>query len=409
MQRSGLALTCACQRSVQRATRGAPSARARLRTRRRSRWRHRPRRAGRAPRRRPRPRRALSAPQQRYLALAQAGVAARQSSAGATRGAAGMTRGWTTANAIRWPRSGTSCRCSSRSTRSRSPQPTRRQPARRRALRRGRRALPEPRPAPGARLLALPRRPRSQHRDVVRRQRLVGPGVRERLPRDRHAPLADRRRTGARATSPPPAGTRRRRDLVEHRAPLQGRRGARRRTRCWRRCSTSRPLAVRARAGAEVPRLGQHAPASAAPNGLYAGSSVNPTPIDYIEAPLIYAQALLCRLTGARRRLRTRRAAEGHGAAALRLPARLLAAVRRDLPAVDARAVLARRRPARCTRSPPTTRATHRRARSTAKGSTCSPGTAKRCPPPTRCRGCCRRRPPPPACSPGWRCTRRQA
>jgi hypothetical protein len=34
-----------------------------------------------------------------------------------------------------------------------------------------------------------------------------------------------------------------------------------------------------------------------AANGLYAGSSLEPTPIDYIEAPLIYAQALLCRLT----------------------------------------------------------------------------------------------------------------
>jgi len=29
-------------------------------------------------------------------------------------------------------------------------------------------------------------------------------------------------------------------------------------------------------------------------NGLYAGSNLNPTPIDYIESPLIYAQALLC-------------------------------------------------------------------------------------------------------------------
>ena len=34
-------------------------------------------------------------------------------------------------------------------------------------------------------------------------------------------------------------------------------------------------------------------------NGLYAGSSLNPTPIDYIEAPLIYAQALLCKETSA--------------------------------------------------------------------------------------------------------------
>jgi hypothetical protein len=33
-------------------------------------------------------------------------------------------------------------------------------------------------------------------------------------------------------------------------------------------------------------------------DGLYAGSDVSPTPIDYIEAPLIYAQATLCVLTG---------------------------------------------------------------------------------------------------------------
>jgi hypothetical protein len=32
-------------------------------------------------------------------------------------------------------------------------------------------------------------------------------------------------------------------------------------------------------------------------DGLYAGSSLNPTPIDYAEGPLIYAQALLCTLT----------------------------------------------------------------------------------------------------------------
>jgi hypothetical protein len=34
-----------------------------------------------------------------------------------------------------------------------------------------------------------------------------------------------------------------------------------------------------------------------AADGLYAGSSINPTPVDYIEGPLIYAQALLCKLT----------------------------------------------------------------------------------------------------------------
>jgi hypothetical protein len=35
-------------------------------------------------------------------------------------------------------------------------------------------------------------------------------------------------------------------------------------------------------------------------NQLYAGSSIDATPIDYIESPLIYAQALLCKLTGDR-------------------------------------------------------------------------------------------------------------
>jgi hypothetical protein len=35
-----------------------------------------------------------------------------------------------------------------------------------------------------------------------------------------------------------------------------------------------------------------------AANGLYADSSLSSIPVDYIEAPLIYAQALLCHLTG---------------------------------------------------------------------------------------------------------------
>jgi hypothetical protein len=33
-------------------------------------------------------------------------------------------------------------------------------------------------------------------------------------------------------------------------------------------------------------------------DGLYAGSSINATPVDYIEGPLIYAQATLCRIAG---------------------------------------------------------------------------------------------------------------
>jgi Glycosyl hydrolase family 76 len=38
----------------------------------------------------------------------------------------------------------------------------------------------------------------------------------------------------------------------------------------------------------------------ASSEGLYADSSVSDTPVDYIEGPLIYAQALLCHLTGTR-------------------------------------------------------------------------------------------------------------
>ena len=34
-----------------------------------------------------------------------------------------------------------------------------------------------------------------------------------------------------------------------------------------------------------------------AASGLHADSSINPMPVDYIEGPLIYAQATLCRLT----------------------------------------------------------------------------------------------------------------
>ncbi len=39
-------------------------------------------------------------------------------------------------------------------------------------------------------------------------------------------------------------------------------------------------------------------PGFSAADGLYADSSANPTPVDYVEGPLIYAQATLCRLSG---------------------------------------------------------------------------------------------------------------
>ncbi len=60
------------------------------------------------------------------------------------------------------------------------------QPRRRHPLRQGRRALSQPRAATAARLLALPGRSHREHGDVVRRQRLVGHRLRQRLPRDRH-------------------------------------------------------------------------------------------------------------------------------------------------------------------------------------------------------------------------------
>ena len=168
-----------------------------------------------------------------------------------------------------------------------------------------------------------------------------------------------------------------RRDLVEHRAPLQGRRGARRGHAAGDADLPADALLLRPRPGGKVPALGQHARASARANGLYAASNLNPTPIDYIESPLIYAQALLCEADGERRRLRTGRAAHGDRAEALRPDPRLLAAVRRDLPAVDARAVLARPQPhplrARRRQRP---RSPGARAR-TAKGSTCAPGAAR--------------------------------
>ena len=151
--------------------------------------------------------------------------------------------------------------------------------------------------------------------------------------------------------------------------------------------------------------MGQHQRLQRA-EGLYVDSSLSTTPVDYIEAPLIYAQALLCHLTGQAAECERAASAAERRAAALRLPARLLASVRRDLPAWmlalyslegDTTLYLLAADNARDAR----TRA------ATAKGCTCSPGTAQRCPRRTRSRACCRRRPRPRACSLGWRSIRR--
>ena len=137
-------------------------------------------------------------------------------------------------------------------------QPQRAQPGGRAELRRRGRALPQPRPAPAGGLLALPGRPRGRHRDLVRRQRLVGARVRERLPRHRLAALPARRRTGAALHRRRRLGPPRRRHLVEHAPPLQGRRGARLRHPAGDAAVRRHALQLRPRPGREVPRLGQH-------------------------------------------------------------------------------------------------------------------------------------------------------
>ena len=131
------------------------------------------------------------------------------------------------------------------------------------------------------------------------------------------------------------------------------------------------------------------------------------TPVDYIEAPLIYAQALLCQLTATAGDCQR---AEQLKAAALRRFGYLLDfSPRSDTSSCSGCSRCTRSTAtARCTSSPLRTRAPRRRAPPTAKGCTCSPGMARRCPPLTPNRACCRRRPPPPACSRGWLCTRRR-
>ena len=133
--------------------------------------------------------------------------------------------------------------------------------------------------------------------------------------------------------------------------------------RCWRRCSTSRLVRASHSPRRSGSWVGRTRPGSAQSDQLYAASNLSPTPIDYIQSPLIYAQALLCRIHAAPARLHARRRPDGERAAPVRSDTRLRAPVRRHLPAVDARAVLARRRPALCMRSPPRTRAPRRAAR----------------------------------------------
>ncbi len=127
----------------------------------------------------------------------------------------------------------------------------------------------------------------------------MGAGVRQRLPRDRHAALARRRRAGARlhrrgrlgpagggiwwnTSHPYKAGEALAADTLLA-------------TLLYQQTHSRFALAQARRFLAWANTAGlQRA------DGLYAGSNLNPTPVDYIEAPLIYAQAVLCRLTAER-------------------------------------------------------------------------------------------------------------
>ena len=320
---------------------------------------------------------------------------------------AGTTRAWTTANATPWRPSGTSCRCSSRSTRSPSRSPTR-QPARAHAFRRRRRTLSQPRPAPATRLLALSGRPRSGHRDVVRRQRLVGPRVHRSLPRDRHAPLPAGRRAGA--------ALHRRRRLGPAAAAGSGgtptirTRPARRspRARCSRRSSTRRRTPASRSRRPKFLALGQHERLQPA-KGLYAASNLNPTP-DRLHRGAADLRPGAAVPPHRRTQSECERAAAADGVALQRFGYLLDFSPQYDaiylqwmlaLYALEGDPTLYRSPPT--TPATPQTRAAQRRRPLPALLERRNPAQQRR-----RSRGCCRRRPPRPACSRGWPCTRRR-
>ena len=163
----------------------------------------------------------------------------------------------------------------------------------------GRRALPEPRAAPASPatrpIRATARRARRRGSTTT-----AGGGSRSWTPTARPAARRCSPTPNARCATSPRAGwdPAARRDLVEHAPPLQGGPGARLRHAARRADLQADPLELRARPGAAVPAPGRTRRASAPPTASTRAARSNPTPIDYIEGPLIYAQATLCRLTG---------------------------------------------------------------------------------------------------------------
>ena len=126
----------------------------------------------------------------------------------------------------------------------------------------------------------------------------MGRRVRECLSRHRCPPLSDGRRTGAPLCRRRWLGSRT--GAASGGTPSTPSSRVRRwpPTACWRRSVYQQTDSAFALAQARKFLAGPTPAASAATEGLYADSSVSTTPVDYIEAPLIYAQALLCHLTG---------------------------------------------------------------------------------------------------------------
>ena len=135
-----------------------------------------------------------------------------------------------------------------------------------------------------------------RRRGVVRRQRLARPRVPERLPRDPQGAASCMTRSARFTSSRRRAGTpQRRRDVVEHRAPLplgpRDRGGQPARDPPLQR----RPRGVAAAGRKDLRRLG-NTNDTHDERQLYLEQPNEPESVnDYVQAPLIYAQYLLCK------------------------------------------------------------------------------------------------------------------
>ena len=165
-------------------------------------------------------------------------------------------------------------------------------------VRQRRRALPRSWAAAGAGIRALPGRSRSQRRDVVRRQRLVGSGIRQRLSRHRlhsaTSPTPQRALTYiARAGWDPQAGGIWWNTTHPYKAGEALASGTLLATLLYLTTHSASDLAE-----ANMFLAWGNTTGFSAGDGLYAKSDSSRVPEDYIEAPLIFAQQQLCAATG---------------------------------------------------------------------------------------------------------------